>query len=94
MGDDKACKATDDGKAGKVDCKKVALCHFFISPKDGSLGLSHRKMTGATAAPPAIASVLGSDTPAMYKAKTAAKNDRAHEAARLLACSISFCSLF
>jgi len=94
MGDDKACKAADDGKAGKVNCKKVALCHCFISPKDASLGLSQRKMTGASAAPPAIASVLGSVTPAMYKARTAAINDRAQLAAKLLACSISFCSLF
>ena len=29
MGNDKTTKAADDGKAGKVDCKKVGLCHFF-----------------------------------------------------------------
>jgi hypothetical protein len=29
MGNDKAAKAADDGKAGKVNSKKVGLCHFF-----------------------------------------------------------------
>ncbi len=33
------------------------------------------KITGATAAAPAIAKVLGSVTPAMYRARAAAKND-------------------
>ena len=47
-------------------------------------------MTGATAATPAIASVFGSVTPAMYKASAAAMNDRAHEAAKALALFISF----
>jgi len=45
-------------------------------------------MTGATAATPAIASVFGSVTPAMYKASAAAMNDRAHEAIKALALSI------
>jgi hypothetical protein len=88
MRDDVTCKPTDHGKAGKVKRKKVFLCHFLFTPKDASFGLSHRKMTGASAAPPAIANVLGSVTPAIYSANAAAKNDRAHDAASDFACSI------
>jgi hypothetical protein len=82
------CKSTDHGKAGKVKGEKVFLCHFLLTPNDASLGLSQRKITGATAATPAIANVLGSVTPAMYSANAAAKNDRAHDAASDFACSI------
>jgi hypothetical protein len=88
MRDHITCKPTDDGKAGKVKGKEVFLCHFLFTPNDASLGLSQRKMTGASAAPPAIANVLGSVTPAMYSANAAAKNDRAHDAASDFACSI------
>jgi hypothetical protein len=94
MSNYKTAKTANDGKASQVNSKKIALCHFLVTPKDASLGLSQRKITGASAAPPAIAKVLGSVTPAMYNAKTAATNDRAHEAARLLAWSISFFPLF
>jgi hypothetical protein len=90
MRDDITCKATDHRKAGKVKSEKVLLAHCFVTPKDASLGLSQRKMTGATAATPAIAKVLGSCTPAMYSARAAAKNERAHDAASDFACSIIF----
>ena len=53
-----------------------------------SCGFNQRKITGATAATPAIARVFGSVTPAMYRASAAAMNDRAHEAAKALALSI------
>jgi hypothetical protein len=88
MRDHITCKPTDHGKAGKVKGEEVFLCHFLLTPNDASLGLSHLKMTGATAAIPAIARVLGSVTPAMYSANAAAKNDRAHDAASDFACSI------
>ena len=88
MSDHEPCKTTDDGKAGEVKGKEVFLSHSLLTPNDASLGLSQRKMTGATAAAPAIAKVLGSVTPAMYKARAAAKNDRPHDAARDFACSI------
>jgi len=74
--------------------QKTQIVSFFDTPKDASFGLSQRKITGAIAAPPAIASVLGSVTPAMYRASAAAKNDRAQLAAKLLACSISLPLLF
>ena len=74
--------------------QKTQIVSFFDTPKDASFGLSQRKITGATAAPPAIASVFGSVTPAMYRASAAAKNDRAQLAAKLLACSISLPLLF
>jgi hypothetical protein len=82
------CKPTDYGKAGKVKSEEVCLCHSLITPNDASLGLSQRKITGATAATPAMASVLGSVTPAMYRARAAAKNERPHDAASAFACSI------
>jgi hypothetical protein len=88
MRDHITCKPTDHGKAGKVKSKEVFLTHFLFTPKDASLGLSQRKITGATAATPAITSVLGSVMPAMYSANAAAKNDRAHDAASDFACSI------
>jgi hypothetical protein len=88
MCDDVTCKPTDHGKAGKVKGEEVFLCHCLFTPNDASFGLSQRKMTGASAAPPAIANVLGSVTPAMYSANAAAKNDRAHDAASDFACSI------
>jgi hypothetical protein len=88
MRDHITCKPTDHGKAGKVKGEEVFLCHFLCTPKDASFGLSQRKITGASAAPPAIAKVLGSVTPAMYSANAAAKNDRAHDAASDFACSI------
>jgi hypothetical protein len=88
MSNDVACKATNYCKASKVKGKKVFLAHSFVTPKDASLGLSQRKITGATAATPAIAKVLGSCTPAMYSARAAAKNERAHDAASDFACSI------
>jgi hypothetical protein len=81
-------KATNDGKAGEVKSEEVFLSHSFPTPNEASLGLSQRKITGATAAAPAIAKVLGSVTPAMYSARAAAKNDRAHDAASDFACSI------
>jgi hypothetical protein len=90
MGNHITCKATDYGKACKVKCKEVFLSHFLLTPNEASEGLSHRKMTGATAATPAIASVLGSVTPAMYRARAAAKNERAHDAASDFTCSIIF----
>jgi hypothetical protein len=83
-----ACKATDYCKASKVKGKEVFLSHSFVTPNDASLGLSQRKITGATAATPAIAKVLGSVTPAMYRARAAAKNERPHDAASDFACSI------
>jgi hypothetical protein len=52
-----------------------------LTPKLASLGLSQRKMTGKTAARPAVAIAFGSVTPAMYTAIEAAKNDRAQDAA-------------
>jgi hypothetical protein len=88
MRDHITCKPTDHGEAGKIKGKEVFLCHFLFTPKDASFGLSQRMMTGASAAPPAIANVLGSVTPAMYSANAAAKNDRAHDAASDFACSI------
>ena len=88
MRDHITCKPTDDGKTGKVKSEEVGLAHSLLTPNEASLGLSQRKMTGATAAAPAIAKVLGSVTPAMYKARAAAKNDRPHDAARDFACSI------
>jgi hypothetical protein len=75
------CKTTDYGKASKVKSEEVFLSHSFVTPKDASDGLSHRRITGATAATPAIAKVFGSVTPAMYSARAAAKNERAHDAA-------------
>ena len=88
MRDHITSKPTDDGKAGKVKGEEVLLSHSLLTPNEASLGLSQRKITGATAAAPAIAKVLGSVTPAMYSARAAAKNDRAHDAARDFACSI------
>jgi hypothetical protein len=90
MRDDITCKATDYCKASKVKGEEIFLAHSFVTPKDASLGLSQRKITGASAAPPAIAKVLGSVTPAMYSASAAAKNERAHDAASDFACSIIF----
>jgi hypothetical protein len=90
MRDHITCKPTDDGKACEVKSEEVFLSHSFPTPNEASLGLSQRRMTGATAAAPAIANVLGSVTPAMYSARAAAKNDRAHDAASDFACSISF----
>ena len=88
MRDHITSEPTDDGKAGKVKSKEVFLSHSLDTPNDASLGLSQRRITGATAAAPAIAKVLGSVTPAMYSARAAAKNDRPHDAARDFACSI------
>jgi hypothetical protein len=88
MSNDITCKASDYCKAGEVKGKEVFLSHSLVTPNEASLGLSQRKITGATAAAPAIAKVLGSVTPAMYRARAAAKNDRAHDAARDFACSI------
>jgi hypothetical protein len=88
MSDDITCKAADYCKAGEVKSEKVFLSHSLVTPNEASLGLSQRRMTGATAAAPAIAKVLGSVTPAMYRARAAAKNDRAHDAARDFACFI------
>jgi hypothetical protein len=88
MRNDVTCKTTDYCKASKVESKEVFLAHSFVTPKDASEGLSQRKITGATAATPAIAKVLGSCTPAMYSARAAAKNERAHDAASDFACSI------
>ena len=88
MSDYEPSKSTDHGKAGKVEREEVCLCHSLLTPKDASLGLSQRKITGATAATPAIAKVLGSVTPAMYRARAAAKNERPHDAASAFACSI------
>ena len=88
MRNDITCKPTDDGKASKVKSEKVFLAHSLLTPNEESLGLSQRRMTGATAAAPAIVNVLGSVTPAMYSARAAAKNDRAHDAASDFACSI------
>jgi hypothetical protein len=83
-------KATDDGKASEVKGKEVFLSHSLLTPNEASLGLSQRKITGATAAIPAMANVLGSVIPAMYNARAAAKNERPHEAASDFACSIYF----
>jgi hypothetical protein len=88
MRDHITCKSTDDGKASEVKSEEVFLSHSFPTPNEASLGLSQRRMTGATAAAPAIASVFGSVMPAMYRARAAAKNDRPHDAARDFACSI------
>ena len=88
MRDHITSKPTDYGKTSKVKSEEVLLSHSLLTPNEASLGLSQRKITGATAAAPAIAKVLGSVTPAMYSARAAAKNDRAHDAARDFACSI------
>jgi hypothetical protein len=88
MSNDITCEPTDHGKAGEVKSKEVFLSHSLLTPNEASLGFSQRKITGATAAAPAIAKVLGSVTPAMYSARAAAKNDRPHDAARDFACSI------
>jgi hypothetical protein len=88
VSDHEASQPTNHGKASKIKSKEICLCHSFVTPNDASLGLSQRKITGATAAIPAIARVLGSVIPAMYSARAAAKNERPHDAASDFACSI------
>ena len=90
MSDHEPCKPTDYGKASKVKSEEVGLCHSLLTPNDASLGLSQRKITGATAATPAIARVLGSVIPAFYRARAAANNERPHDAASDFTCSIYF----
>jgi hypothetical protein len=65
MSNDIPSKTTDYRKTSKVKSEEIVLAHFLLTPNDASEGLSHRKITGATAATPAIARVLGSVTPAM-----------------------------
>ena len=74
--------------------QKTQIVSFLYTPKDASFGLSQRKITGATAAAPAMAKVFGSVMPAIHKARAAAKNDRAQLAIKPLACSISLPLLF
>jgi hypothetical protein len=102
-----SCRILDTHSASSLDTRKrtglvqvpkptlppQVSGYFPKLPKLLSFGLSQRKITGATAAAPAIANVFGSVTPAMYRASAAARNDRAHEAATAFACSI-FCSPF